>query len=376
MCPSRLTCHVAAPVLVASLALGAGAQQAVPDTETYIEPRILERENPVYPGTAAMNRREGWVVLSYVVTTEGAVTEPMIEDSSGSEAFERAALRAVTSWKYSPATNNGQPVEHAMTKTRIQFQLEDGVDGVTPGAMRKFRQISSLMDEGKFAEAEPLVAELEFGERANLYEDAWFWWIKFVYLQKSGSTDEEEMRKSLRRAIGYQEEYLAPAQYVQAAHSLFVLDVRAKDVSSAIATFAKLRDAKAAMRRAENYAAAIEALTPTYEQLVQLVEGENVLVTRARIGEFDYWVHDLVRRSFSMVNIVGRLDVLDIRCERSTRRYNSIPADSTWTIPQSWGSCGVYIKGEQGTTFAFHEYPATAAAQPTNVPPSDLAPTQ
>jgi TonB family protein len=376
MCPSRLPRNVAAPVLVASLALGAGAQQAVPDTETYIEPRALERVNPDYPSSAQMNRREGWVLLSYVVSTEGTVTEPMIEDSSGSEALEQAALRAITSWKYSPATNNGQPVEHAMTKTRFTFQIEDGAEGATPAAMRKFYQISRHMNDGNFAEAEPFVAELEFGGRANLYEDAWFWWIKFVYLQKSGSSDEEEMRKCLRRAIGYEEAYLAPDQYVQAAYSLFVLDARAKDVSAAIATFGKLRDAKPAIRRADNYDWAIETLTPTYEQLVQIVEGESTLVTQARIGEFDYWVHDLVRRSFSMVNIVGRLDVLDIRCERSTRRYNSIPADSTWTIPQSWGSCGVYIKGEQGTTFAFHEYPATAAAQPTNVPPSDLAPTQ
>jgi hypothetical protein len=137
-----------------------------------------------------------------------------------------------------------------------------------------------------------------------------------------------------------------------------------------------LRDAKAA-RRADNYEETMQTLTPSYEQLVQIVEGESVLVTRARIGEFDYWVHDLVRRSFSMVDVVGRLDVLDIRCDRSTKRYNTIPADSTWTIPQSWGKCGVYIKGERDTTFAFHEYPASYVAdQRTEVPQSDPAPAQ
>lgn len=360
MCTGRSSRNLVALILVVSLASAARAQGPPPDTETYIAPRPLERENPNYPGTAAMNGREGWVVLSFVVSPEGTVTEPMIEDSSGSESFERAALRAVESWKYSPATLDGQPVEHAMTKTRIQFQLENGTDGVTQAAMSKFRRISSLIEERNFAEAGPLIAEMEFGERANLYEDAWFWWIKYVHLQTSGSTDVAEMRKSLRRAIGYEEEYLSAANYVAAARNLFVLDAKALDVSGAIWAFEKLRDAKAA-RRAETYDETMQILTPVYEQLSQIVGGNDVLVTQARVGEYDYWVHDLVRRSFSLADVAGRLDVLDIRCTRGTKRYKTIPADSVWTIPASWGECGVYIKGAPGATFAFREYPASYA---------------
>jgi hypothetical protein len=91
--------------------------------------------------------------------------------------------------------------------------------------------------------------------------------------------------------------------------------------------------------------------------MVEIVNGEQMLVTNATVREFDYWVHDLLRRSFSVADIMGRLDVLDIRCERGTRRYNAVPADTIWTVPQSWGDCGAYIKGEPGTTFAFREYP-------------------
>lgn len=355
---SRSPRSLAALILVSSLASAAPAQGPSPDAETYIVPRILERTNPVYPGVALTQGKEGWVVLSFVVSPEGTVTEPMIEDSSGSEAFERAALRAVENWTYSPATQDGQPVEHAMTKSRITFQLEGNDDGVTPEAMRKFRRISSLIEERNFAEAEPLIAEMEFGERSTLYEDAWFWWIKYVHLQTSGSTDAAEMRKSLRRAIGYEEEYLSGTNYVAAAHNLFVLDAKALDVSGATWAFEKLRDAKTA-RRADSYDETMQVLTPVYEQLLQIVGGDNVLVTQARVGEYDYWVHDLVRRSFSLADVVGRLDVLDIRCTRGTKRYNSIPADSVWTIPVSWGECGVYIRGEPGATFAFREYPAS-----------------
>jgi TonB family protein len=364
MCPSR-SCHsLAALFLASSLASTARAQETVPDVETYIAPRPLERANPAYPSRALAERKEGWVILSFVVSPTGTVTEPMIEDSSGSEAFENAALRAIERWKYSPATQDGQPVEHAMTKSRITFQLQDNTDGVTPAALRKFRRIGSLIEERNFAEAEPLIAEMEFGERSTLYEDAWFWWIKYVYLQTSGSTDEAEMRKSLRRAIGYEEEYLSATNYVAAARNLFVFDAKALDVSGAIWAFEKLRDAKTA-RRADTYDEAMQVLTPVYEQLLQIVGGNDVLVTEGRVGEYDYWVHDLVRRSFALADVAGRIDVLDIRCERGTKRYNSIPADSIWTIPESWGSCGVYIKGEPGATFAFREYSASYVTEPT-----------
>ena len=296
-------------------------------------------------------------MLSFVISPTGDVTEPMIEDSSGVESFERAALRAVEGWKYTPAMEDGEPVEQAMVKTRIFFQLEGAAQqGASSAFIAKYRRISRSINDDDFAAAEPLIAELEFGERNNLYEDAWFWWTKYVYLAESGSTDTAEMRRCLQRAIGYEQEYLPPDQFVAAAERLVVAHARALDVSAAIATFERLRDAKTA-RRSDSYERAVANLQPTYERLLAIINGEDLLVTNGTVGEFDYWVHDLLRRSFSFADITGRLSALDIRCERGTRRYDAVPAETIWTVPKSWGTCGAYVKGEPGTTFAFQEYP-------------------
>jgi TonB family protein len=323
----------------------------------------LDRPNPTYPGSALSSGKEGWVMVSFVISPTGDVTEPMIEDSSGVEDFERAALRAVERWKYKPATQDGEPVEQAMVKTRIYFQLEGEQQGASSRFASKYRRIVRLIDDGDFAAAEPLIAELEFGERTNLYEDAWFWWAKYVYLLRTGSSDTAEMRRCLQRAVGYEQEYLSPEQFVAAAERLLVLDARALDISAAISTFERLRDAKTA-RRADAYERVIANLQPSYEKMLELVRGEQPLAVAGRIGEYDYWVHDLLRRSFSVADIEGRLDVLDVRCERGTRRYSSVPADTVWTVPESWGDCGIYLKGEPGATFAFHEYPRSY--DPTN----------
>ena len=195
----------------------------------------------------------------------------------------------------------------------------------------------------------------------NLYEDAWFWWLKYSYLEASQSASNEEQIDALQLALGYEEDYLEPELFVAAAHSLFVLRVRAGDYSAARTTFLRLRDSRTA-QRSERYEETIALLSPVYRQIEDAVAGNSLLVVNAKIGKHDYWVHDLLRRSFAMADVTGRVDAVDIRCERATKRYDAFPADGVWHVPESWGSCGVYIKGEPGTTFKFEEYPPGVAA--------------
>jgi len=359
----RPTCSVLVVVGVALLVPCARAQEGALQVETLIPPRPLDRANPSYPARALADRKEGWVIVSYVVSPTGSVIEPMIENSSGSEDFETAALRAVQRWKYTPATLNGQPVEQAMVKTRLTFQLHEGdaEQGASSSFIKKYREIGRLIGEGDLQAAEPLIAELEFGERKNLYEDAWFWWLKYVFLDATKATDTDARIESLERAIGYEEIYLTPDQFVAAASRLVAEHAQAGDLSAAIQMFERLRDEREA-RRSDDHERYVTSLTPVYERMQQVVGGEQALVMQGKIGQFDYWVHDLLRRSFSLSDVSGRVEAVDIRCARGTRRYTAIPSEATWTIPQSWGDCGVYIRGDIGTTFTFHEYPASYTA--------------
>ena len=95
-----------------------------------------------------------------------------------------------------------------------------------------------------------------------------------------------------------------------------------------------------------------------------MIAGPQLLPIKAEIGQYDYWVHDLMRRSFSMTNVSGRVDGVDVRCKQGTRRYETYPKDAVWQVPESWGECGVYIKGERGATFTFQEHPAGTPATP------------
>src|SRR5439155_1793835 len=122
----------------AALAQDTANETAATDLETYLGAVPIKRTAPIYPFELRAGR-EGWVALSYIVSPEGKVIEPMIEDSSGIHEFERAALNAVKDWRYKPATLNGEPVEQSMTRTIIRFQLQDRSNGASPSFITKYR---------------------------------------------------------------------------------------------------------------------------------------------------------------------------------------------------------------------------------------------
>jgi len=84
----------------------------------------IVRVAPVYPARALSRGLEGFVDLSFTVTTAGTVKDPIIIQSTSS-LFERAAIRAVLKFKYKPRVVDGVPVEVPGVKTRISFQLEE-----------------------------------------------------------------------------------------------------------------------------------------------------------------------------------------------------------------------------------------------------------
>ncbi len=344
-------------------ALAVAQEPQAVETETFVPITPILRSNPEYPLVAQRFGNEGWVMLSFVVSETGEVEEPMIEDSSGVEAFERAALDAIRRWRYTPATVNGEPVEQSMLKTRITFALEGPATGATRRFQDAYRAIRRLLDAGDYAAAEPLLGEMEFGGRQNLYEDALFWALKYGYLEGVQSTDTAAKQRALQLALGHQADHLPADMLVALFQRLYVLQVQATDFSAARSTFERLRDSEAASK-SDQHARAVAELTPSYEQIERVIAGPQVLTVKAEIGQYDYWVHDLMRRSFSIATVNGRIDAVDVRCERGTRRYASFPDGAVWQVPESWGECGVYIKGERGTTLTFEEYPADTPATP------------
>lgn len=85
----------------------------------------IVRVSPVYPRVALERGLEGWVVLEFSITRDGMVENAIVVDSEPANIFNRAALAAVSKFKYKPAVVDGQAKPSHGVRFRMVFSLEE-----------------------------------------------------------------------------------------------------------------------------------------------------------------------------------------------------------------------------------------------------------
>ncbi len=84
--------------------------------------QLVKRVNPSYPAQALRSRTEGWVELSFTITTTGDVQDVEVVNSNPRRVFDRDAARALSQWKFTPRIEGGKAVE-AKARQRLEFTL-------------------------------------------------------------------------------------------------------------------------------------------------------------------------------------------------------------------------------------------------------------
>ena len=85
-----------------------------------VAPALVRRVEPEYPIVAVAAQIEGMVILEATVDTDGRVQEVRILRSLG--LLDKAAIDAVSRWRYAPLMLNGIPTRFVLTVT-LNFRL-------------------------------------------------------------------------------------------------------------------------------------------------------------------------------------------------------------------------------------------------------------
>ena len=85
-------------------------------------PKLLNKVQPVYPAAAKAAGIEGTVILHAVIGMEGNPLSLRVMNSQVDPELARAAVEAVSKWRYSPTLLNGDPIEVDTTIT-VNFKL-------------------------------------------------------------------------------------------------------------------------------------------------------------------------------------------------------------------------------------------------------------
>ena len=78
----------------------------------------------VYPRRAQSRGIEGFVIVEFVVTKNGAVSQAIVVKAEPEGVFDRAALDAVAKFKYKPRVVDGVAMEVAGVQNRITFEID------------------------------------------------------------------------------------------------------------------------------------------------------------------------------------------------------------------------------------------------------------
>ena len=84
----------------------------------------IVRIEPQYPRKAAMQGIQGWVQLSFDITSLGTVDNVKVIAAKPRRIFDMAAKRALLKWKYRPKIEDGKAVPQAGEKVQLDFKLE------------------------------------------------------------------------------------------------------------------------------------------------------------------------------------------------------------------------------------------------------------
>ena len=97
---------------------------SVGEDGTAIEVTRVFYSPPTYPRNAIRLGREGYVLIEFDVDTDGAVLDPYVIESQPTGVFERAAIKAVRKWLYTPPSYNGVSVKVNDVRARVSFALQ------------------------------------------------------------------------------------------------------------------------------------------------------------------------------------------------------------------------------------------------------------
>jgi TonB family protein len=101
------------------------AQPAAPatDTSVIVKPEMTYEEEPAYPQVARQHNITGTVWIKALVDEEGNVAQAFVDEPSGSQLLDKAALEAAYKNKYKPGTRDGEPFR-TWVRYEVTFKQE------------------------------------------------------------------------------------------------------------------------------------------------------------------------------------------------------------------------------------------------------------
>lgn len=212
---------------------------------------LLAHVRPAFPGSELKRGREGWVIVAYAVDGGGIVTDVHVKESSGSPAFEEAALKAVRQWRFVPGEERELTLLVTFLNDRRSIQLSSQFAELN-------KMVHEFIDLGKLGAAETLLAKIRSDDDLSASELAYTFLADERIAGIRG--DRNTQLDSIRMAMLYEGRWLPPETYVACLHDAILLEIGQEDHASALRDYELLVESAAGKKLAADLEELIQAL--------------------------------------------------------------------------------------------------------------------
>jgi len=325
--------------------------------EVFTGPTPIEMVAPIYPRSAAQKGEEGWVILNFMVDTDGNTFEPSVAMSTGNRLLEEAAIIALGKSEWKPATlvpgdnAQGDPVTIEGASSYIfRFELDGNSRGARRSFANRYRKLGQSFSEMDSETAKVQIQEINDFGALNNYEYALLALANFDY-HRLFDPDEAQELSFLINAVGVgphvniEVGYLPEERLTPAKTYLFMLLVKAGKYQEALDVYYSLRGVWADTTRFDS----------TVEQIHKLAVDDSKYLIKGKTDRNGEWRIVLLKTGFYINGLGNRISEIRLRCDKKFQFFQ-YKEDTTYQVPRSWGKCSVQILASADIEFEFGQF--------------------
>jgi len=212
---------------------------------------LIEQPMPEFPMGELVRGREGWVLVTFTVLPDGTVFSPIVEESSGSEAFDRAAIDAVSEWRYIPGKEQSE-------SALVNFVYERSLPFVSKKFYFRNEQIHKAINKGDFDQAQKRLDKMRQKDDLTASELAYSYITEGRIYGEKG--DKVGQLQRFRKAMINDGRWLKRDDYLKLLRASVVLELQLEDFSSALRDYALLSETGAGRKQAADLEEPIRVL--------------------------------------------------------------------------------------------------------------------
>lgn len=312
---------------------------------TIVDPVPVKRVNPKYPIEAARAGKTGWAKLSFVINEEGRVDDVIINEVVGYRGFGKEAKKAIRKWKYTPAMENGKPIKQCVNTVQMDFMMDNG--GVSRPFLKKFNRAIDNLEKKDYDAFKANLDELAEYQYGNVNEIGSYHRLAAIYA---------EYKKDKAQQLFHLNRIKLDSTTDETKNLTFAILNKRFFLSISLNKFRQAYDIYEEIKALDIEPTKLKKYEQVIAQVDQFIGGPKDLIVKGNIKDKEFWQYSLVRNEFSLTNIHGSLNKLDIRCANKRHTY-TVENNNKWSLPKTWKNCSLYVYGSDNADFVLVEHP-------------------